>query len=203
MELQNISFLNEAQKGFLEFVQKAHGNQKRKYTNEPYVYHLINVARNCAIYSSRTGIIEIALGHDLLEDTKVSQDEILKKLLELGYSDLLAILIVRGIKQLTDHYTPEAYPDLNREKRKHKEALRLAETDEIAQIVKCYDMIDNTISIVKFDPKFAEVYLKEKEEMLNHLYKAETGTKLIAQVCLVNAQVYLIYSQNKAENHEK
>jgi hypothetical protein len=41
------------------------------------------------------------------------------------------------------------------------------------QTVKVADMIDNTSTIVEYDPKFAKVYLKEKRLLLKELTSAD------------------------------
>lgn len=74
-----------------------------------------------------------------------------------------------NVQSLTDKYTPINYPWLNRERRKFQESDRLSGITEICQTVKYADLIDNTSSILGYDPKFAEVYLKEKKEILKKM----------------------------------
>ena len=71
-----------------------------------------------------------------------------------------------GDLQVTDVFTHEAYPELNRKIRKGMEADRLATISDDAKLVKLADMIDNTSSITEHDPGFAKLYLAEKA----HLY---------------------------------
>jgi hypothetical protein len=47
--------------------------------------------------------------------------------------------------------------------------------------IKCADLISNTSSIVKHDPKFAEVYLEEKRLLLDVLTKADPWLVEIAR----------------------
>jgi len=54
----------------LDFVTKWHGEQKRKYTLEPYTSHLVNVALMVKSYEDDTVLTTAALCHDLLEDTE-------------------------------------------------------------------------------------------------------------------------------------
>ena len=108
--------LNPKQEIFLDFVKEQHGNQKRKYTGEPYWYHVVAVAEIASKYQD--GLIEIAFGHDLLEDTSCSESFLESKLLSIGYDLLSTDYILQGIIDLTDVYTPEAYPELNRAQRK-------------------------------------------------------------------------------------
>lgn len=147
----------------LDFVKEMHGAQKRKYTGEPYWYHCMAVAR----LVEHLHLTEIALCHDLLEDTTCTFERLLFTLLNLGYTTREAHFIAEGVRALTDFYTSERFPKNNREWRKRQEAERLAQIPFEYQTVKYADLIDNTSSIVERDPAFAEVYLKEKRQILN------------------------------------
>lgn len=61
----------------------------------------------------------------------------------------------------------------NRRERKALTKARLAKAPGWVQTIKCADLISNTSSIVGFDPKFAEVYLAEKRDLLPALDKAD------------------------------
>ena len=158
--------LTKQQSELFEFVKGHHGDQVRKYTNEPYWHHLLDVAELTDQYVKDFGAIEIALCHDLLEDTECTWDLLREALLELSYNETQATLIADFVVHLSDHYTKEAYPQLNRARRKLFEAARLGATPYICQSVKYADLIDNTKSIVEHDHGFAKVYLSEKRDIL-------------------------------------
>jgi guanosine-3',5'-bis(diphosphate) 3'-pyrophosphohydrolase len=151
------------------FVVLKHHGQIRKYTNEPYVNHLRAVAE-MADEKCRFGY-EIGLCHDLLEDTDCTKDELLKALIRFIYFRNEAEYIVHCVTELTDIYTPEDFPQLNRAKRKELEAKRLSKITYESQTVKYCDLIDNTESIVKYDEGFAVKYLAEKATILNGMNK--------------------------------
>jgi (p)ppGpp synthase/HD superfamily hydrolase len=65
--------------------------------------------------------------------------------------------------------------DGNRKARKAKDRDHLAMAPADAQTIKCADLIDNTQSIVQYDPDFAKVYIPEKLELLRVLTSADTG----------------------------
>jgi len=73
--------------------------------------------------------------------------------------------------ELTDVFTSQAYPNLNRDKRKSLEAERISKISDNAQTVKLADLYSNTKSIVQDDPKFAITYLKEKHRMMKGLIR--------------------------------
>lgn len=151
------------------FVHLKHFEQRRKYTNEPYINHLVAVAE-MADDKAVLGY-EIGLCHDLLEDTDCRQLELQNALQRFGYTPKEVFTILQGVVDLTDVYTPENFPQLNRGKRKILEAKRLHYIDANSQTVKYCDVIDNASSILQHDPKFAAIYLSEMKLVLEGMNK--------------------------------
>lgn len=170
--------LNEKQNSLLDFVKQQHGKQSRKYTGEPYSSHCLSVAEICV--SARCyQFVEVALCHDLLEDTECTSEKLMEKLLSLGYHYHYEVIhICRDVEQLTNKYTHEAYPDMNRERRKKEEAKRLSKASYQSQSVKMADIIDNSKSIIKYDPKFARVYMEEARNLFTVLDRANPTLRL-------------------------
>jgi len=161
--------LTAKQQLVLNFTKACHYGQRRKYDGKPYWTHPLAVAKRLSnIGCDYDFMIEIALLHDVFEDQYDKCDEVtmLNGLKLCGYSYFDAMFIVRGVIELTDVYTHERAPDMNRAIRKEKEAIRLWNTSSVAQTVKYADLIENTISIVQHDRNFANVYLEEKEFIL-------------------------------------
>lgn len=169
--------LTERQQVLLEFVKEQHGEQKRKYTNEPYWTHPLAVAALIDKYGTQSlktfNGIEIALCHDLYEDTGCTLNILKEKLMEIGYSGANAFQISFSVNQLSDTFTPERYRGMNRKLRKQNEAERLGEISGVAQTIKYADLIDNTSSIVEHDAGFARTYLTEKFEILDKMRNGE------------------------------
>lgn len=164
--------INEKDNLLIDFITEKHGAQLRKYVNTPYYEHPIRVAMLVMKHVRPMPLfaIEIALCHDLFEDTDCTYEELFNFLTtELKYSKFNAAKICDGVKHLTNEFTPEAYPDLNRKERKEKEKIRLSMAPWYCQTIKYADIIDNLPSIVKYDPKFAKVYVEEKIELLNFM----------------------------------
>lgn len=178
--------LTAKQRVLLEFVKDQHGDQKRKYTHEPYWNHVYHVAEIVQIYVPEG--IEIALCHDLFEDTQCKMHDLLKFLTSNGYWNNEALFIVSGVNDLTDAYTKEVYPTVNRKERKILESGRLGTIHEISQSVKYADLIDNTKSIVEHDPGFATVYLNEKEQILHIMRDGNVGLLAICESSLQQAK---------------
>lgn len=161
--------LNNKQEELFEFVKEKHKGQVRKYTGEPYHNHLYNVAE--IVSNLGEEYIEVALCHDLFEDTDCGYEELFNKLFSIGYDENSAFNIRYSALELTDEFTKENFPDMNRENRKIHEAIRLSNISEFAQTVKYADLIDNTKSIVECDKQFSKVYLKEKRFILSIMDK--------------------------------
>lgn len=136
----------------------------------PYWTHPLTVAELCE--SIPLGI-EIALCHDLFEDTSCTEDLLILKLSEFNYDSHQIQFITKGVIELTDVYTKLLHPDLNREQRKIKEAERLGNIFSTYQSIKLADLIDNCKSIVKHDKNFAPVYLQEIKWNLDAMRKGD------------------------------
>lgn len=162
----------------LAFVKEMHGGQKRKYTGEPYYFHLLNVAAMAEPYHPLA--YEVGLCHDLLEDTDLKRGGLIMALICAGYTGEDMLLIKRTVIELSDVFTTEDFPYLNRAFRKEAEALRLHTISPLAQTVKYCDLIDNTESIVANDPHFAGTYLREKHLTLKGMNKGDAGLYQIA-----------------------
>lgn len=170
--------LTAQQEELLAFVKIKHGDQKRKHTGEPYWTHLVSVASIVKPYAPKG--VEIALCHDLFEDTDCEENELRDFLTKNGYKDSEAALILKGALELTDQYVPKNFPQLNRKERKKLEAKRLGSISPLAQTVKYADLIDNTSSIVVQDPNFSKVYLREKQDILSVM---RAGNSDLLKIC--------------------
>lgn len=151
----------------LKFSTAAHAavNQKRKYTGEDYIVHPIAVSNLVKENGGTDEMIAAALLHDTVEDTNVTREQIAE---EFGWK------IFKLVVELTDVTKPE---DGNRATRKAIEAKRLGMASKEAQTIKLADLIDNTKTIFKYDPKFAKVYIQEKIALLEAMDKVH-GTDL-------------------------
>ncbi len=154
------------------FASEAHKGQIRKYSGEPYVNHPVRVMETCRTVTSDTSILCAALLHDVLEDTRVGEQEILSFLEPLigpGKAQRTLQLVI----QLTDVYTKESYPRHNRKRRKEMEHKRLSTISADAQTIKYADVIDNAPDTATADPDFAPKLLKEYRDMLDMIEKGD------------------------------
>jgi guanosine-3',5'-bis(diphosphate) 3'-pyrophosphohydrolase len=155
-----------------DFADRAHGEQKRKYTGERYIVHPIRVMELTREYTQELPALAAALLHDVLEDTPVTEAEIRDFLSNFLTKDEVEQTI-RLVVDLTDIFITEDYPKLNRHKRKTKEADRLSRIDPLAQTVKYADAIDNAVDIAKNDLEFAKLFLLETANLLKKMDKGD------------------------------
>ena len=151
--------MNELVQKALKFATHAHGDQKRKYTGEPYIVHPVEVMEIVQTVEHDEAMLAAALLHDVVEDTPVTIEEIQ----ELFGADVASL-----VDDLTDVSKPE---DGNRKFRKALDREHSAQSSARAQTVKLADLISNGVDILKNDPKFAKVFLAEKELLLEVLTK--------------------------------
>ncbi|MNX63314.1 GTP pyrophosphokinase rsh [compost metagenome] len=135
--------------------------QKRKYTNEHYWNHPIEVSQIVASVPHTEEMVIAALGHDQLEDTKMTSETI-----ERFFGPVVLELILG----LTDVSKPE---DGNRAKRKEADRNHTAMQSPECKTIKLADLISNSKSICEHDKDFAKVYIKEKELLLEVLTEGD------------------------------
>lgn len=164
--------LTEKQQKLLDYVKDMHmnyalepENRFRKYTGEEYWTHPLAVARIVGKYEPDA--VEMALCHDLFEDTHSNFTKLHEELLRIGYSENKAIKICIGVQELTNIFKTQKYPMLNRATRKAQEAKRLGTIGYLPQCVKYADIIHNGRTISMKDKSFAKLYLNEAIDILN------------------------------------
>lgn len=162
-----------------EFADAAHSRQQRKYTPERYIAHLIRVMELCRKHSGRLPVLAAALLHDVLEDTAVTKEK-LARFLATVMKEEEAGETLQLVVELTDVYTKQRHPRLNRKKRKAKEAARIERTSADSQTVKYADIIDNCREIVEHDREFARVFLRECKSLLTMMPKGDAALRLEA-----------------------
>ena len=157
----------------LMFAIKAHGNQRRKYTGEPYITHTVAVAEIVETVDHTPDMIAAALLHDVVEDCDVTMDELCNK-----FGPKIGMYV---------HYCTNVSEkmDGNRTFRKKMDADHFALGPPEAQTIKIADLLSNAESIIKHDQKFFHKAFKhEKQYMLNILTKADANLLYKAQTVL-------------------
>ena len=153
----------------IRFAVTAHGEQKRKYTCEPYVTHPLAVMKIVQEVPHTTEMLVAAVLHDVVEDTPVELAEIKQ---EFGP------VVATYVDGLTDVSKPE---DGNRAFRKALDRNHAAAQSAEVQTIKLADLIHNTASIEEHDPGFYKVYKEEKKLLLKQLTKGDVTLMWRAQ----------------------
>lgn len=146
-----------------EFATRYHASidQRRKYTDEPYISHPAAVVELVRSVPHTEAMLCAAWLHDVVEDTPCTLDEV-ERVFGFGVASL--------VEMLTDISRPG---DGNRAVRKAIDRKHTAQASPAAKTIKLADLIDNTRSIVERDPKFAQTYLMEKALLLEVLREGD------------------------------
>lgn len=141
----------------IKFAVDAHEGQVRKYIEIPYVSHTLAVASIIDAINGDDNMVIAGLLHDAVEDTDVSIADIHQ---EFG-TDVAAL-----VSDLTDVSTLDMG---NRKVRKEIDRNHTAGASDRAKTIKLADIIHNSLSIREHGGGFADVWLKEKELLLDVL----------------------------------
>lgn len=146
----------------IRFATRAHRNQVRKYTGDPYITHPLAVMEIVRTVESHTeDMLIAAVLHDVVEDCDVTIQDI---------CDQFGTVVGMYVEYLTDVSTPAMG---NRRARKEWDAWHYSRGPAESQTIKIADLIHNTADIHKHDPRFWEVYKHEKWFSLNLLTDAD------------------------------
>lgn len=158
------------------FATAAHAavGQKRKYTDEPYIVHPIEVAHLVETHDGTDEMVAAGFLHDVCEDTGVT--------IELIHQEFGAE-VAELVGWLTDISTPEMG---NRATRKAIDRDHSANSPAAAQTVKLADLISNSRSILEYDRHFAKVYIREKKLLLEVLTKGDPRLRKMANDIVQN-----------------
>lgn len=155
----------------LSFCIKHHANQTRD-DGEPYYLHPMRVAAYAEYYIKGVNtflVRNICLLHDVVEDCDVSYNDIKEHFGEF---------VADHVQDLTNVYTKQCYPDLNRKDRKLREHDRLANCNNLVKQIKLIDRMDNCSPI-----KFAKnsKYLEETVDLISRIGDSNLEIKALIE----------------------
>jgi (p)ppGpp synthase/HD superfamily hydrolase len=138
----------------IEFANKAHAGQVRKYTSQPYIFHPMRVAMAVANFKFSDEMVCAAILHDVVEDCGVAPATILG---EFG----------PDIYSLVDELTNKTKAsDLPRAERKRMDRERIVTISLQAKIIKALDRIDNLREMRDAPADFKKKYFQESRELI-------------------------------------
>ncbi|MGA9609549.1 MAG: HD domain-containing protein [Rouxiella badensis] len=145
------------------YASKAHASidQRRKYTNDPYIVHPEAVANIVGSVPHTEAMLAAAWLHDTVEDTPTTLSDITAHF-GAEVAELVAMLTNVSLSCVG-----------NRIERKNLDREHSAKASAAAKTIKLADLIDNLRSLVTHDPGFAKTYLVEKRLLLGVLKEGD------------------------------
>ncbi|WP_371802038.1 HD domain-containing protein [Candidatus Lokiarchaeum ossiferum] len=139
----------------LNFAQKKHLGQNRKFDGTPYINHPIGVVKILKEYTSDEEIICAAYLHDTVEDTNTTLEEI-----QSIFHQNITLLV----KELTTNR------DIEKKMGKPQYLTqKINMMSEKAKLIKLADRLHNVSDIEKNPIEFGNRYAKETEFILNNI----------------------------------
>lgn len=144
-----------------QFAALAHAGQQRKYTGEPYINHPAEVVELVRSVPHTEAMLAAAWLHDVVEDCGIHIGKIAR---------MFGFRVAQIVDDLSD---VSLLQDGNRKIRKALDLEHTAQASPSAKTIKLADLISNSRSIGKHDPKFARIYLEEKAKLLEVLTEGD------------------------------
>lgn len=136
------------------FATDKHQNQKRKFTNEPYIVHSQSVANLVEKYGGDINMIAAAWLHDTLEDTDTTLDEL---------KDHFNNNITQYVLELTSE------PIQDKSKKGEIYVQKMNHMSPGALLIKLCDRLNNVSDFDNAKPSFVAKYKPETEYILSNL----------------------------------
>ena len=147
-----------------EWAHAAHDSigQKRKYGGQNYWVHTDRVAEALKQAGETEEVQAAGHLHDVLEDVADKNVKFNEAAMLIDFGSKITELV----KEVTNVFTKENHPNLNRAKRKHLEHERLSKISKEAKSIKLADIADNVDGLIDNDRDFGKVFLSEKAQLL-------------------------------------
>lgn len=149
--------------------QEAHASidQRRKFTDEPYIVHPAQVAHVVNFHGGTKETVAAAWCHDVVEDTPVP----LVRVWEICGS-----AVAKLVWEVSDVCPLDVG---NRKERKVFELEHIRRGSEESHLIKWADALDNLPSLEAHSPEFALVWVEEKLEMAQVLKLSASRRRIL------------------------
>lgn len=174
-ELQSIVAVNKAK----EYASRLHSSVNHKYDDKPYSYHLqmvFDIAKDNIHHVRQeywTHVLAACWGHDLIEDCRVTYNDVRK---ELGYEAAEIIYALTNEK------------GKNRSQRANDKYYQGIIATPYAPFVKVCDRIANFDYSIHTGSSMAEKYSKEMDEFLSHFSEIPYLKTMTDKLASMNAK---------------
>ncbi|PJE81488.1 hypothetical protein COU58_02170 [Candidatus Pacearchaeota archaeon CG10_big_fil_rev_8_21_14_0_10_32_42] len=152
------------------FAKEKHKDQVRKFVGEPYFSHLENVSNIVKEYvqkENKEEMIAIALLHDILENTKTTEEE-----LEKNFGNKIASIV----KELTTDKTESE--KIGKSEYLAKKLSDKRRVSDNALLIKLADRLDNVSDLHNGKNDFAKAYAKETNHIIDTVKKERKINKI-------------------------
>lgn len=161
------------------YAERAHRDQKRKYSEEPYIVHPRQVAeklmwynkqpmhgefmgcKTCLLFSHTD--FAVAYLHDVIEDCNITYEQLCD---DFNYAVAGGVRALSNTSKITN-------PTASRATRKRLDREHIAKADSHTQSIKAVDRMVNLGDIGQHDPSFLKVYLAESKLLADVLVHAD------------------------------
>lgn len=158
-----------------------HKNQKRKFCDEPYVYHCLRVGSLVGDYSDDEELIMAGILHDTMEDTDATYNT-LKELFGLNVANL--------VQELTNDF--EVIKQIGKSQHMLDKFSNLSDG---GLIIKSLDRLDNLTGLVNSKAPFTFIkkYVLETDFILENIQRPllPVHTKLFHNLTFINNYIAL------------
>ncbi|ASD50508.1 metal-dependent phosphohydrolase [Acidovorax phage ACP17] len=163
----------------MEVAYEWHASQTRKFTGEPYVIHLGEVAGFVSSATTSKAAICAAWLHDSIEDQGKTWDDI-EALFDAEVADYVLALTDQEEGNSAERHTGAVE--------------RLRNAPYLAQVVKCGDIYSNTKSIASHDPTWGMYYVEKKLEVLDAMIpsRARAFAREVASRALYQCEHFFV-----------
>jgi guanosine-3',5'-bis(diphosphate) 3'-pyrophosphohydrolase len=158
-----MELLEKAQR----WAARGHLGVYRKFGNIPYIVHPEAVAEIVSQVTDDTEVLAAAWLHDIVEDTKVSVNDI-----ERAFNTRIA-KIVWEVSKISDGCI------CDRNTKVVMNCIHYGNGSKDSKIIKIADAIHNLPTMIRDNPKFAPRYISEKKLLLHYI---KDGHPLLASI---------------------
>ena len=142
-----------------KLAREAHSGQLRKDGKTPYIEHPKEVVRQAArLYGDDSHVAAVAWCHDIIEDSKFTHSDIVKR---------VSFLVAMDVQWLTNPKYDKKV--MSRQLCKYYDRERLSQAPLKATVVKMADRLTNLVAFG--DDEFMLMYAIESADLINYLIR--------------------------------
>jgi len=152
------------------YATEKHFGQLRADGVTPFITHPIQVAKIIQLYGGDINQICAGLLHDVIEDTDTTLMDLKNDLQSFNLMDLCVDLVLTYCKEMTNVFTKDNFPTINRKERKKLEIEHFKSWSDVnLKLIKLADVFSNLSSFDSLKKDFAKIYILEELEIISSI----------------------------------